>query len=155
MEKHKSSVASKETKESKSVKKDGTKELSAKPVVVVSEMETETLSESVVKIRKRKVHLKAYRKPAMIAAGLLVLLGAAYFFRGVFVAAVVDGSPISRLSVIRELEKQAGQQALDRLVTQKLVDAEVIRKKIVIPSSDMDAEIKKIEDSVTKQGGLL
>ncbi|MBP9751492.1 MAG: hypothetical protein KBD19_01350 [Candidatus Moranbacteria bacterium] len=148
MEKSESSVAPKETKESKPVEKSDAK----KPAVA---SEPEPVGEKTVKRRKKKIDLKKYRKPAMIAAALLAVLGAAYQYKGVFISAVVDGTPISRLSVIRELEKQAGSQALDRLITKKLVDAEVARKKIVIFPADMDAEVKKIEDSVIKQGGTL
>lgn len=152
MEKHKPSVASKETKESKPLggNNDGKKSGAA-----VSEPEAVTPAEKTAHTKKRKLNLKKYRKPAMIAAAGLVLLGAAYQYKGVFVSAVVNGTPISRLSVVRELEKQAGSQALDRLITKKLVDAEVARKKIVVSPADMDAEVKKIEDSVTKQGGTL
>ncbi len=150
MEKHKA-VASKETKESKPLEKNDAK----KPVTTVSEPEAETPAEKTVHAKKRKLNLKKHRKSAIVAAVVLALLGTAYFSRGVFVAAVVDGSPISRLSVIRELEKQAGQQALDRLVTQKLVDAEVARRHIVVSPSDIDDEIGKIEDQMVKQGATL
>jgi len=148
MEKHGTSAEPKDAKESKPVEKDDVKK-----TAVVSE--SEISSEKTVRTNKRKLNLKKYRTPAMITVSLLVLLGATYHLKGIFVAAVVDGSPIGRLSVIRELEKQAGSQALDRLVTKKLVDAEVVRKKIAVSQSDMDAEVKKIEESVTKQGGTL
>jgi hypothetical protein len=151
MEKHQSSVEQKETKESKPLEKNDAK----KPVTTVSEPEAETSAEKTVHTKKRKLNLKKYRKPAMVAAALFALLGGAYYYKGIFVSAVVDGSPISRLSVIRELEKQAGSQALDRLVTKKLVDAEVAREKITVSSSDVDDEIGRIEDQMVKQGATL
>ncbi len=152
MEKHKSSVASKETKESKPL---GGNDDGKKSVAAVSEPEAVTPVEKTVRTKKKKLNLKKYRKSVMIAAAILALLGAAYQYKGVFVSAVVNGTPISRLSVVRELEKQAGSQALDRLITKKLVDDEVERRNIVVAPSDIDAEVKKIEDSVTKQGGTL
>jgi len=139
MEKHEESVSVKEVERSEPVGKNDAPEASIEKAGKT----------------KKKIDLKKYRKPALLAVGLLAVLAAAYQYKGVFVSAVVNGSPISRLSVIRELEKEAGQQALDRLITKKLIAAEVARKKIVVTPSDIDAEVKKIGDSVTKQGGTL
>lgn len=152
MEKHKPSVASKETKESKPL---GGNDDGKKSVAAVSGSEAVTPAEKTAHTKKKRLNLKKYRKSAMVAAVGLVLLGAAYQYKGVFVSAVVNGTPISRLSVVRELEKQAGSQALDRLITKKLVDDEVERRKIVVAQSDIDAEVGRIGDSVTKQGGTL
>lgn len=150
MEKHKTPVASKEAEKSKPSEKIDGKESTAASV-----SETGTPVGKTVRTKKRKLNLKKYGKPAAIVVIVLALLGVAYHFKGIFVSAVVNGQPISRLSVIRELEKQAGQQALDRLITKKLVDAEVTRKKIVVAPADVDAEIARIEDQVTKQGSTL
>jgi hypothetical protein len=155
MEKHKTTAASKEAEKPKHTEKSDEKEISTKPMVTASEPTAEASDEKAARTKKRKLDLTKYRKPATIVVIVLALLGAAYHFRGIFIAAVVDGSPISRLSVIRELEKQAGQQALDRLVTKKLVEAEVLRKNIIINPADVDEEIGKIEGQVKSQGGTL
>jgi len=89
----------------------------------------------------------------IVAVGLLIALG--YHYRGVFIAATVDGSPISRLSVIHELEKTTGKQALTSLVTQKVIAAEVKKKGVVVGDEEVDAEIKRISDIVTAQGGQI
>ena len=49
----------------------------------------------------------------------------AFFFgfvlRGAFIAAAVNGRPISRFKVIRELEKRQGMTTLDGLITEELI----------------------------------
>lgn len=89
----------------------------------------------------------------------LVLLGAvigiAFYFKGVFVAATVNGSPVTRLSVVVELEKQGGKNTLDALITEKLIDNEARKKGIVVTNDEIDQEIKKIEESITQQGSTL
>jgi len=77
------------------------------------------------------------------------------FFKGVFIAAHVNGNDISRWSVIRELEKQAGKSVLDTLITKKLITSEAKRLKVVVPTSAVDEEIKKAEEQVSAQGGAL
>ncbi len=98
------------------------------------------------------------RKYFRLIVGVLVLailLLLAYTQKGLAVAALVNGSPISRLSVVKELEKQAGKQVLDDMITKKLIATEIQKQHVVVASADIDAEMKKIEDQVTGQGGTL
>ncbi len=53
-----------------------------------------------------------------VFAVLLVLFNA---FKGQFIAATVNGSSISRWSLIQELEKQSGKSTLDTMITKKLI----------------------------------
>lgn len=86
----------------------------------------------------------------IIALGVL-----AYVFKGLFIAATVNGSPISRLAIIRELEKASGKDLLDSLIVKKLVQNEANAKKIVVSDDEINGEIKKIEDQVIAQGATL
>lgn len=83
---------------------------------------------------------------------LAVIAGALYYYRGVFVAATVNGSPISRWSVVNELEKKAGKSILDTMITKKLIADEMKKSGVVVKNEDIDAEMKKIEDQVAAQG---
>lgn len=96
-------------------------------------------------------------KPLVIAIGVAVILilVALFFAKGVFVAATVNGSPISRLSVIQELEKQGGKQALEAIIDKKLIETELNKQKISVTKEEVDEEIKKIEAQVASQGGTL
>jgi len=87
---------------------------------------------------------------------VLVVLGVVLFFsKSLFVVATVNGSPISRLSVIRELELQGGAQALNAIITQKLIADAAIEQGIDVSSSELDEEIKTIEDQLVAQGTTL
>ncbi len=97
-------------------------------------------------------------KRATTAAGLilivLIILATLYQFRSVFIAATVNGSPVSRLTVVKELEKRSGKSALDEIITKKLIADEAKAKGISVNKEEIDAEIKKIEEQVAKQGGV-
>lgn len=99
-------------------------------------------------LKNRKVVFFA----VIIIAGLLALL---FIFKGVFIASIVNGEPIGRLSVIKELEKQGGKATLESLVTKKIITQEVRKRNITISQSDIDKEIKKIEESLKAQGTTL
>ena len=107
---------------------------------------------------KSYVNLKFKKpKPLVIAIGVAVILiiVALFFAKGHFVAATVNGSPISRWSVIKELEKQGGKQALEAIIDKKLIETELNKQKITATKEEVDAEIEKIKAQVASQGGTL
>jgi foldase protein PrsA len=108
--------------------------------------ETETKKPKTIKIDVRT---------AVIIGCVVAFFLVAFLARGYFVAATVNGSPISRLSVIQELEKQGGKTALDSLITQKLIENEANKQNIVVSEEELNAEMQKIEAQVTAQGGTL
>src|SRR3989339_532185 len=107
---------------------------------------------------KSYVNVK-FKKPKPLTIAIVVaviLIAVALFFaKGIFVAATVNGSPISRLSVIKELEKQGGKQALEAMIDKKLIETELNKQKVTVTKEQIDAEIDKIEAQVTAQGGTL
>jgi parvulin-like peptidyl-prolyl isomerase len=91
------------------------------------------------------------RYVALIAT--ILLLGAAlYYFRGLFVAAVVNGQPISRLEVVRQTEQQAGKQTLDTLVRNALIEQKAKEQGVSVTDQEINDEIKKLQDNLSKQG---
>lgn len=92
---------------------------------------------------------------ALIALAIIALAASAFFLKGFAVAASVNGSFISRISVVNELEKRGGMQALDSLITRKLVDAEAKKKNIIIDPSEIAGEIQTIESQMTSMGATL
>jgi len=109
-------------------------------------------------IKASYVNLKFRKpKPLVIAIGVAVILiiVALFFTKGIFVVATVNGSPISRLSVITELEKQGGKQALEAIIDKKLIETELNKQGISVSKEQIDAEIDKIKAQVTAQGGTL
>ena len=121
-------------------------------------MDIETKNENVtVQKEKRGFKLPKLSKWQIITASVVVAVVAIVlvlqFSKGVFVAATVNGSPISRLSVIGELEERSGKQALDSLITEKIIEKET--KNISVSQEEVDSEIKKIEERIASQGGML
>ena len=84
---------------------------------------------------------------------LIVLL--TVLFKSVFIAAIVNGEPIARLSVISALEKQAGKTTLSSLITKTLILQEAKKRNVSVTQSDIDSEIKKITTNLQIQGSTL
>jgi len=98
------------------------------------------------------------RQLALIGAGLfavLFIIGAFLFTRGYIIAVTVNGTPISRLAIISELEKQGGKQALEAAIQEQLIKNTLEGKDIFIEDSVVEEEIKLIEENVKSQGGTL
>ena len=96
------------------------------------------------------------RNPRLwVGAAVVVLAVLVYVFKGLFIAATVNGQPIARLSVVSQLEKQNGKQALDNLIVQSLVMQEASKKHITVSQADVDGQIKKIDDQLKTQGVTL
>lgn len=93
----------------------------------------------------------------LLFLGLIIILVIAllYVFKGVFVAALVNGEPISRISVVSELEKQSGKATLESLITKRLILQEAKKRNVAVGQKDIDAEIKKIEANLKGQGTTL
>lgn len=90
-----------------------------------------------------------------LTLGILVvlILGAlAYYYKGKFVAATVNGKPILRSAVVQQLEKQGGKQTLDSLIAKNLVEQEAKKRGIAVSDDEV---LKKINDSLKAQGQTL
>ena len=69
--------------------------------------------------------------------------------------ASVNGKLISRYQYFSELEKKDGKTVLDDLITKQIIYQEANKQGIVVTSSDINAEIKRVEESVISQGSTL
>jgi len=107
------------------------------------------------KAYKKSIKIKISIKTAIIIVVIIALGVLAYIYKGLFIAATVNGSPISRLAIIQELEKASGKNLLDSLIIEKLVQNEANAKKITVSNDEINGEIKKIEDRVVAQGSTL
>lgn len=86
---------------------------------------------------------------------IIILAIAAFYLKGFFIAALVNGEPITRLSLISQMEKKDGKQMLSTLVTQTLISQEAKKRKIDVSQQEIDADIKRIETGLTSQGQTL
>lgn len=117
------------------------------------EKETASLQEPQKKIDS--ISIKINVKIAVIVAAVVLIVALAYTFKGLFIVAIVDGNPISRLEIIRELERISGKSLLDSLVVEKLIENEANTKKIAVTQDEINVEIKKIENQLSAQGSTL
>jgi len=95
------------------------------------------------------------KKLVLITVILVILAGLIYSGRTLFVAAIVNGQPVSRLSVVKALEKQAGQKTLEVIVLKSLINQEAKKKKVSVSQEELDKELEKIEKNVSSQGMTL
>ena len=100
-------------------------------------------------------HKKKILNSAIVLGCLIILAGLIYKFGNLVVVASVDGHAITRFSVISELEKQGGKDALEFLINKQLVNKAASEKNIVISDSDIDPDIKRYEDQFSANGGTL
>ena len=120
------------------------------------QVEATQLPESEKKVEKKLNKLKKLNKKTIIILAIVIVLGVlVYLGRGLFIAATVNGQPISRWSVITMLEKESGKSLLESMVIEKIIAIEAKSKNVVISDEDVSAEIKKIEADITAQGGTL
>ncbi|MDQ5970520.1 MAG: hypothetical protein QG603_297 [Patescibacteria group bacterium] len=120
------------------------------------QVEATQLPESEKKVEKKLNKLKKLNKKTIIILAIVIVLGVLlYLGRGLFIAATVNGQPISRWSVITMLEKESGKSLLESMVIEKIIAIEAKSKNVVVSDEDVSAEIKKIEADITAQGGTL
>ena len=102
-----------------------------------------------------KVVVKFPKKIFLIILVLLIVVGLIYFGKKYLFAASVNGQLVSRLSVIKDLEKQGGQKVLDTIVLKTLINQEAKNRKMSVSDKELEAELTKIEVNVTSQGTTL
>lgn len=102
-----------------------------------------------------RVMVKLPKKIFQYILVLLVVAGLIYFGGKVLFVASVNGQLVNRLSVVKELEKQGGKKTLDSIILKTLINQEAKKRKLSIPQSEIDAEMKKIEVNVSSQGSTL
>lgn len=87
---------------------------------------------------------------------LIVMLSAvAYFvnkYKNEFIIVTVNGKPITRIELDKELEKQGGNQTLDILITQTLIKQDALRNGVVVDEVAVQSDLSEIENNITAQG---
>jgi len=102
--------------------------------------------------RISKLSLKIKQPKVFVPLIIIILVVLTFLLKGLFVAALVNGQPIARLTLIAELEKQGGKQTLSSLVNQTLILQEAKKKNINVSQEEIGKSAKQIEDSLKKQG---
>ncbi len=150
-----------------------TKRTPSKSTVVTSSVK-DTPPASSTPSRRRFPDLKVRRLYLIAALVIIALIGLIVYYRQLFVVAIVNGQPITRLTYIQETEGvylqdqrvTAGKQALNQLVTKTLLYQEAARRHISVSEKEVNDEVnntrkmlekqnQKLEEALTLQGDSL
>ncbi|MCL4353938.1 SurA N-terminal domain-containing protein [Patescibacteria group bacterium] len=99
-----------------------------------------------------KPKIPVSNKTLVIALIVALILIGAYLLRNQIIVATVNGQPISRVSLLQELEKQQGKKVLDTMITTTLIFQEAEKKNEKVSDEEVNNEIKKISENLKKQG---
>jgi len=91
-------------------------------------------------------------KVLIIFLALVSLAAFLFNIKNLFIAAMVNGRPITHRSLTRKLERQVGKQVLEGLITQTLVRQEAKQQKIEISQEKVKEQINQIETQLKNQG---
>lgn len=94
-------------------------------------------------------------KKILITLAIVALVIILFLLRTVFVAALVNGTPISRIETIKQLEKQGGKDVLDTLIEKALIFQEAKRLGVTVSQESIDSQISSIEGILKEQNVTL
>jgi len=97
----------------------------------------------------------ASRRRMAIILIVIIVAGLLYLGRSLFISVIVNGKPITRMALTKELEKQSGQAVLESLVQMELINQEASKKGITVSAEEIQVEMDKISESVEAQGMTL
>ena len=99
-----------------------------------------------------------YKSNKVMAIGILVIMAAfvsGYYLKGMLIAATVNGNPVWKHKVVKQLERYYGASVLDSLVTQTLIENEAKKNGLSVSKEELDNAVKEIEDSMLGSGTTL
>jgi len=96
----------------------------------------------------------SFTKEEIIRRSLLfiVLVYVVINYRGLLIAATVNGQPISRLTVINQLEEYSGKETLDNIINETLIRQKAQQSHVEVTEEDINAAISDIEQNVLGDG---
>jgi len=95
------------------------------------------------------------KRNAIIALVVIFIVAVILLLRNQLIVVTVNGESINRLTLINQLEKQAGKKVLEGLVINTLILQEAKNKNVTVGNDEINAEIKNIDDNLKKQGQSL
>lgn len=119
---------------------------SAKPSLKSASKKTSVLKTA--RLESYKIEPKKLIKPLIF----LLILAFVYLIKDEVIVASVNGKPVTRWALIRNLEKQSAPTVLENMTLQILVEQELKKAGVRVSDEDMNAEIAKIEEQLTAQG---
>jgi len=122
---------------------------------MAKKIKKQKLVEKIVVEEKKTPKFKFFKKILPKVLIVLLVVGLLYFGKKYLFVASVNGQLVSRLSVIKDLEKQGGKKVLDTIILKTLINQEAKNRKMSVSDKELEAELTKIEVNVTSQGTTL
>lgn len=148
---------SKKTNPAKSNKKTIDKEQKSSNLKKSEVKETQVTSKKVdeettpKEVKREKFSLKI-KVRTIVQVGIVVALMLLFFLKPeLFIAADVNGQPVTRIALLKELETSYGKQTLETLITKKLIFQEAKEKNIEVTQEDLDAKYTELESAMAAQ----
>lgn len=88
----------------------------------------------------------------MLVAAAIVIGGGFLFLRNWAIVAMVNGKPISRLALMTAMERQAGRDILDSLVTRELIGQAAQKQGVSVTSEDIEQEVNRVTEMFVTPG---
>lgn len=99
-----------------------------------------TVPERIISFRpSRKVYIIL-----LIALGLLL----AFYKKDLFVAATVNGTPITNLELLAKLNQQFRSQTLNQMINEKIILDEARKSNIIVSDSEIEEKLQDLENQV-------
>jgi foldase protein PrsA len=99
-------------------------------------------------VTPKKIAPKKLIKPLVI----LLILALLYLLKDEVIVASVNGRPITRWALVRNLEKQGAATTLENMTTQLLIEQELQKAGIVVTDEELDADINTLAEQLSAQG---
>jgi len=96
--------------------------------------------------------LNINKKTLIALLVVFVLIAGGLLLKKELVVATVNGQPIFRLTLIREMEKNSGKQVLEGLIGKTLILQEAKKQNVSIGQEEINQEMAKIEENFKNQG---
>lgn len=98
---------------------------------------------------------KESRKKWFILAAVVLIAAVAFFrYRYLLTPVVVNGQPIYVWQYFGKLHEQFGQEQLNAMATESMIEQAVRSANVTVPTVDVDKEIAKIELEASSSGGI-
>jgi parvulin-like peptidyl-prolyl isomerase len=95
------------------------------------------------RVRSEKFQ-KFIQRDLLIILLILFIAGFLFTYKSLFISAIVNGKPISRLALIKELETLAKDNVLNSLISKTLLYQEAEKRKIKVTQEDYDKAFKEV-----------
>ncbi len=153
--KNKTKKASSQKSKSKKSKSD--KSSKSAPKKKNSKTQKKSTSEKKQQSKKKKIQDKMSKSklmntPTIIALVVIILLGLTYIFRDAYLAAMVNGQPITRIRIQKEAEKMQGEQILEQAVLEALIVQKAREEGVQVSDEAVNEQINQIKENVAGQG---